>query len=96
MTANEPTTAPRSRSLFRLAAVLLALGVLGYLMWRSQANAKVPPPPPAVDDLQEFGPGPGLPSSKSLVLDPEPKPVVQPPADPGQTPAAQPPQTTPR
>ena len=95
MTANEPMTSPRGQSLFRLIAVLLALGVLGYLMWRSQGNAKVPPPP-AVGDPQDFGPGPGLPSSKSLVLDPAPDPVVPPPADPGQTPAAQPPQTTPR
>jgi len=89
----QPSSLPGGRSLFRVVAVLLALGVLGYLMWRSQANAEVPSSP-AVGDPQDFGPGPGLSSSKSLVIDPAP--VAPLPADSGQTPTTQPPQTTPR
>ena len=108
MTANEPTTAPGGRSLFRVVAVLLALGVLGYLMWRSQRQAEVPSSedqdyvaPATVPPLQ---PAPAaekpaqskrLFSSKSLVIDPENDPLVRRPVLPPESEATTPPQTPP-
>lgn len=112
---NQPSSPPGGRSLFRVVAVLLALGVLGYLMWRSQRQLEVPPSdprnptgavstptdPPATEPAR---PPKRLPSSKSLVIDPENDPVerrlVFPPESeattPPATPPATPPQTTPR
>jgi len=101
---NQPSSPPGGRSLFRVVAVLLALGVLGYLMWRSQRQAEVPsfenPDPSWITPLQPPNPAAEklslpkrLSSSKSLVIDPDNDPLVRRPVLPPESEATTPPQT---
>lgn len=105
---NQPSSPPGGRSLFRVVAVLLALGVLGYLMWRSQRQVEVPSSEnldyiaPATIPPQQPEPAAEKPSqskrlfsSKSLVIDPENDPLVRRPVLPPESEATTPPTTPP-
>lgn len=84
MQANQPSASPTGgRFSARVLAVVLALGVLGYLMWRSQAGHKSAPEgsPGAAPAVGEVGDDPAkvhpswLGSSKSAMIEELPAPA---------------------